>query len=363
MGTKRRWAEVSDVFRAKMGWGVDVSKSVAIAYVDFLKKLAMWSLFVVIGLLPLPVIGSIFHISWLNGLYLVVIALLTCTWLTAASPVVMLAQYGYDEIKGVRKLTQLKTGFLFWALLLAIYFYLVPVWNYPAAIPLIFLICGVLALGFVRFGIGINPKLGVGAVVVIFVLITLSFYMPASRSAATAFVGWLDKGVAATLTSPLQPIPKTPKRLPCNDSSIETIAFFDPVTGEPKVWYYAGEDGRVELFDGPGYHPHYKQELKPVVPDVVTQIKKQLEAEAERTAQQQRKRREEARATEVVASKKDANRVKPPPSPIKQQSVVLVPEDAEGQVHRPDPIDLIKGREGFIKPEQSLRDANEPKKR
>jgi len=426
MGTKRRWGEVSDVFRAALGRTVDVSKSMAIAYVDFLKRLAFWSLVLVVGLVPLPVIGSIFHIAWLNGLYVVVIALLTCAWITAASPVVMLAQYGYDEIKGVKKLTQLKTGFLFWALLLAIYFYLVPVWNYPKAIPLIFLICFVLALGFVRFGIGINPKLGVGAVIVIFFVITLSFYMPASRGAATAFVGWLDQGIAGRLKDPLQPTPKTPKPLPCDHASIATMTFFSPVTGEPRVWYCIGENGRIELFDGPGYHPQRRQQLQAVDPNVVEQVKNQAEADqaAQRSDPRPRTpqriqcnsasiermilfdpitsepkvwyyRGEDGRielfdmpgyhpqykqelqpiVPDVVAALKrqlvidalhdvsaeihriqtDANRAHAP-AEGKEQQVVLLPEDTEGQIRERKPPDLVKGRDEFIKPAQASGD-------
>lgn len=277
---------VWNLFKAALGLAVDVSRNMVIAYGEFLKKLAKWSIIVAFILLPLPIIGSLRHISWMNGLYLAVIGLIITIWLIAAFPIVMLMQHAYEEVKSIKKTAQLIGGVLFWILLLSIYFYLVPVWNYPAAIPLVFIICAILALGFMRFGIGINPKLAVGVVLVIFFLITISFYMPTSRSAANIFVGWFDKKIAEIITSPSRPTPIIPKRIDYDLMSMEKIVFFDLTTGEPKVWYFKGGDGRYELFDNPGYHPHYPEKLKPVTRDIVIQIKKQLKEEMAKRAQE-----------------------------------------------------------------------------
>jgi hypothetical protein len=41
-------------------------------------------------------------------------------------------------------------------------------------------------------------------------------------------------------------------------------AFFDPVSGEPIVWYSKTNAGRIELFDLMGFHPKTGEELKPI---------------------------------------------------------------------------------------------------
>ncbi|MBR1145209.1 tetratricopeptide repeat protein [Bradyrhizobium sp. AUGA SZCCT0431] len=41
-------------------------------------------------------------------------------------------------------------------------------------------------------------------------------------------------------------------------------AFFDPVSGEPIIWFAKTDAGRVELFDLMGFHPQTGEELKPV---------------------------------------------------------------------------------------------------
>jgi hypothetical protein len=273
---------VWDLFKASLGLAVDISREMVAAYWTFLQRLAKWSMVLALALLPLPIVGSLLHFSWMSGLYLAVIGLLVAMWLVAAFPVVMLMRYAYEEIKSIKKTAQLIGGILFWILLLSIYFYLVPVWNYPAAIPLVFIICAILALGFMRFGVGINPKLAIGVVLAILCLVTVSFYMPTSRSAANTFVGWLDGRVAGFITSPLHPAPQIPKRIAYDLTSIDKIQFFDVLTSEPKIWYYKAESGGFELFDGPGHHPQYKLKLEPITPDIVGQIKTKLIADAQR---------------------------------------------------------------------------------
>ena len=283
-----------DLFKAALGLTVDVTRDMVTAYLQFLVRLGKRLIILWLVLLTVPIFGSVFHISLMNGLYLVVVTLIMTIWLVAAFPLIMLAQYTYKEISTIRKTAQLIATILFWGLLLAIYFYLIPVWNYPAAIPLVLIISALLAVGFMRFGIGINPKLAIGAVLVVFCLLTISFYMPTSRSAATSFVGWLDNNVAGLLTSPSKPKLRVPKRTNYDYVRMEEIVFFDPLTAEPKIWYYKGNNGRIELFDGPGYHPQYKVKLEVITPDIVTQIKRQLRADAERIAQQEQTRKEEA---------------------------------------------------------------------
>lgn len=69
--------------------------------------------------------------------------------------------------------------------------------------------------------------------------------------------------------------------------------YFDPRTGVALKWYWQAADGSFELFDQPGFHPRYKEPLRPVTPQIV----KAIEGREQRIAvQQQRIEREVAGA-------------------------------------------------------------------
>ncbi|BBO18845.1 conserved hypothetical protein [Candidatus Brocadia pituitae] len=69
--------------------------------------------------------------------------------------------------------------------------------------------------------------------------------------------------------------------------SINEIEFFDPITGENKVWYFIDRSGNYELFDSAGVHPVYGEVLIPITRQVISQIKTKLDEDA-------RKKQEEA---------------------------------------------------------------------
>ena len=51
--------------------------------------------------------------------------------------------------------------------------------------------------------------------------------------------------------------------------------FFDPVSGEPVVWFAKDSAGHIELFDLMGFHPQSGEELKPVDREIVSEWSKQ----------------------------------------------------------------------------------------
>jgi hypothetical protein len=63
---------------------------------------------------------------------------------------------------------------------------------------------------------------------------------------------------------------KRPQRVTENNT-----AFFDPVSGEPVIWFAKGDAGRIELFDLMGFHPQTGEELKPVDRQIVDDWRKQ----------------------------------------------------------------------------------------
>ena len=62
--------------------------------------------------------------------------------------------------------------------------------------------------------------------------------------------------------------------------------FFEPRTGAPAVWYAAGANGQIELFDLMGFHPETGEELLPVNREIVQRWKGQQE---ERVRQEARR--------------------------------------------------------------------------
>jgi hypothetical protein len=46
------------------------------------------------------------------------------------------------------------------------------------------------------------------------------------------------------------------------------VQFFNPITGEPQVWYYQYPDGSLEFYDTPGYHPITGEPLKPATKQI-----------------------------------------------------------------------------------------------
>jgi hypothetical protein len=52
------------------------------------------------------------------------------------------------------------------------------------------------------------------------------------------------------------------KRRPPQRIDPDGIVFFDPVTGEPRIWFWRGKLGEYEFYDKPGYHPRTGDPLK-----------------------------------------------------------------------------------------------------
>ncbi len=99
---------------------------------------------------------------------------------------------------------------------------------------------------------------------------------------------------------------RPPRELLINDA--EKYEWFDPVTGQPRVWYSSGSNYSYRFFDSRGIDPHNSQTLKPVTAEIVERIRRQqasLAAAQKQAAEQvvETKRREDAvrTATELKA--------------------------------------------------------------
>ena len=47
----------------------------------------------------------------------------------------------------------------------------------------------------------------------------------------------------------------------------DTYPFFDLKTGRPNIWHSPGENGALEFFDGPGFHPRTGKALTEITRD------------------------------------------------------------------------------------------------
>jgi hypothetical protein len=63
--------------------------------------------------------------------------------------------------------------------------------------------------------------------------------------------------------------------------------FFDPKTGKPNIWYSPGENGALEFFDGPGFHPRSGKALTEITEEFA---KERSRAIQERIAEEERER-------------------------------------------------------------------------
>lgn len=96
--------------------------------------------------------------------------------------------------------------------------------------------------------------------------------------------------------APCRPVdtPELAHKLQAWLSESGTARTFEPLATRPSlyfstftpgvavIWYFRRSDGRIELFDMPGYHPKFGDELLPVTRDIVVELERAFDA-AERS--------------------------------------------------------------------------------
>lgn len=79
-----------------------------------------------------------------------------------------------------------------------------------------------------------------------------------------------------------------PKQLA--EGSITRTEAFGPADGRPRIWVFRTKSGDLELFDGPGFHPHFREPLQPITPEQVASLleisKRQLSMAEEKKRKQ-----------------------------------------------------------------------------
>jgi hypothetical protein len=106
----------------------------------------------------------------------------------------------------------------------------------------------------------------------------------------------------------------------------DKFGFFDQVSGNAKIWFWTGDAGDYEFYDGPGFHPRNGDALKVVTRDSIAAWRQAAEAAADRKRREQERQAEEARirtAKELVAKQADQD--------AKDQADRQAAEDAQKQ--------------------------------
>ena len=267
-------------------------------YKDFLWRLTKW--FALFAAIPIPVliICLVFRwpVNWLYSAYFIFVGAEAVILMVLAFPIIAAAQIIFDKFPqfagSIRKSVQGIAAVAFWALMLAVYFYVFPVWENPKMIPLVFMVAAALALGtyagLVRLPFGSVQTIATVFLVGIFVIATVAISFPNRMRQLVGFTQNIDIAAAQ------------PNRLNISYEDTENgqIAFFRPSDGKPLVWYCETVDGRIELFDRAGYHPIYKTELKQVTPDIISKIKEQLKKEPVKVSEKPKEQLQQVDATQ-----------------------------------------------------------------
>jgi len=236
------------------------------AYVGFLKSFLKLALWVAVAAIALFVVGSLTKASWLVGSALLAVTLLAFGGLILALPGLLVAGKALEVFPVLRSTLAEVAGALFWALTLVVYFYLVPVWSGPALIPLLPILVTVIALASAAFGVRVHPRLFVGLAWGLLLVLTASFFLPATKAALGELLGAADGRLAS-----LVQLQRLPKRIQVRSvEDLSRLVLFGP-KGEPLVWYQE-ERGEFELFDRGGNHPQTGRPLLAVTPDVAPKV-------------------------------------------------------------------------------------------
>ncbi|HLP45651.1 MAG TPA: hypothetical protein VK469_06880 [Candidatus Kapabacteria bacterium] len=89
-----------------------------------------------------------------------------------------------------------------------------------------------------------------------------------------------------------------PKRI--DNKSTENLEFFDPISGDPMIWFYVDSAGNYEFFNGPGFHPVYMVELKPINTENVKSFQSKMKTMLELNTLELRKQAEIDREQKAV---------------------------------------------------------------
>lgn len=319
------WKKFWRFLRTLGSTGVEAAKSIAEMakwYVGFLVKLFVAFLIASAALLLLlllptwlwkpEAIGQVFSI------WLIFLGVLAFIFMLFASPLLVAARIAFKVVPAAEDITiwvaRVMAAVWFWILMLAIYFYVVPVGDNPKAIPIVLMTTAALALGaftgWVNFNAERVRRFLTGKLIVLFVIATISFAFPQLIRGVTGLAARLGGLGARAVDSVNDPKPKEFQSL----EEVRAFPFFSG--GKPQLYYDGDLSSEFQLFDSMGRSPFRAnspftgRELKPVKSEkerqqVIASYERHFEKLAtetrERELQQQREeqsKREQTRLEE-----------------------------------------------------------------
>ncbi|MDC7786806.1 hypothetical protein PQJ75_19880 [Rhodoplanes sp. TEM] len=122
----------------------------------------------------------------------------------------------------------------------------------------------------------------------------------------------ITKDIARDWQSQQSSVPKVPNRITFSSN----VILFDPLTGQPRLWFWRKAEADYEFFDGPGFHPRNGDALKQFTRDEARAYESEIAAKKEALLRQQeqidRERREreerDAAARRELERKKEQER-------------------------------------------------------
>ncbi len=145
----------------------------------------------------------------------------------------------------------------------SVYVFIAHPWNQPILFIALLGLIGVVTIITILTGRTVDPDIFLSRVkyslTAISILLIASWMIPINA----------QKKAVAVITNTI------PKEIKYDASNIDSIEFFDKITGEPKIWYWlSGATGKYELYTDKGFHRQTGEQLQPATPQIVNEIKK-----------------------------------------------------------------------------------------
>lgn len=190
------------------------------------------------------------------------------------------------------------SGIIFWALNFVVLFSIVPVWNRPWAVVMIFALCAILVLGYVRFGIGLSPEIAVIRTIIIFIGLAIVLFVPSVEAWSKNFLATIDMRILRSMNEP--------KEVRYSLNTLDQLILNDPMTNKPNYWFCLNTDGRYLLFDRTGYCTVRPEKLV-----IFTEIEREkLKSILRKEEEEKVKQEEERKRREEEARKEEEERIK-----------------------------------------------------
>jgi hypothetical protein len=280
--------------------------SVAWKHIEYYFEYLWWltKRFALFAAIPIPVllICLIFgwHVNWLYSAYFIFVGAEAVILMVLAFPMIVAAQIISDKFpqfaSNIRKSVQKIATVAFWALMLAVYFYVFPIQNKPMLVPLVLIVTAALAFGaysgWVSLPRSLVKTITTVFLVGIFVIATFAFSFP---NRTRQLVGLMHK---------IDEADSKPKQVKVE--SPDQIQFVNANTGEPQIWYYRSPTGEYELYDHDGFHSSGAQLIPAKTVEERNQIITWFRDQAQRTQEKMRKAEERQKQIEHQQAQEQA---------------------------------------------------------